>query len=133
MNIVACKLIQIQKKSVSRGNLSFVEANKHIPFEIKRIYYLYDIPANSVRAGHAHKNLHQLMIALSGSFDITLDDGVNKKTICLRKPYEGLYIPPMTWRDLTNFSSGSVCLVLASDYFDESDYYRDYDEFIASI
>ncbi len=133
MSIDACKIIKITKISDRRGNLSFIEGKKHIPFEIKRIYYIYDIPGDSARAGHAHKNLHQLMIAISGSFDITLDDGVNKKTICLRKPYEGLYIPPMTWRDLTNFSSGSVCLVLASDYFDESDYYRDYHEFIANI
>jgi hypothetical protein len=133
LSIDACKIIKITKISDRRGNLSFIEGKKHIPFEIKRIYYIYDIPGDSARAGHAHKNLHQLMIAISGSFDITLDDGVNKKTICLRKPYEGLYIPPMTWRDLTNFSSGSVCLVLASDYFDESDYYRDYHEFIANI
>jgi dTDP-4-dehydrorhamnose 3,5-epimerase-like enzyme len=133
MNINLCKLIQLPKISDNRGNLSYIETNKHIPFEIKRIYYLYDIPGNSVRAGHAHKNLHQFMIAVSGSFDITLDDGINKKTICLRKSYEGLYIPPMMWRDLTNFSSGSVCLVLASDYFDESDYYRDYNEFIKNI
>ena len=133
MSIDTCKIIQIPKISDKRGNLSFIEENKHIPFEIKRIYYLYDVPGDSVRAGHAHKNLHQLMIAISGSFDITLDDGVNKKTINLRKPYEGLYIPPMMWRDLDNFSSGSVCLVLASDYFDESEYYRNYNEFITNI
>ena len=133
MSIDTCKIIQIPRISDRRGNLSFIEENKHIPFEIKRIYYLYDVPGDSVRAGHAHKNLHQFMIAISGSFDITLDDGVNKKTINLRRPYEGLYIPPMMWRDLDNFSSGSVCLVLASDYFDESDYYRNYNEFIANI
>jgi len=133
MSIDTCKIIQIPQISDRRGNLSFIEENKHIPFEIKRIYYLYDVPGDSVRAGHAHKNLHQFMIAISGSFDITLDDGVNKKTINLRRPYEGLYIPPMMWRDLDNFSSGSVCLVLASDYFDESDYYRNYNEFIANI
>lgn len=133
MSIDTCKIIQIPKITDRRGNLSFIEENKHIPFEIKRVYYLYDVPGDSFRAGHAHKNLHQLVIAISGSFDITLDDGVNKKTINLRRPYEGLYIPPMMWRDLDNFSSGSVCLVLASDYFDESDYYRNYNEFIANI
>ena len=133
MRIDECKIIQIPKVFDKRGNLSFIEENKHIPFEIKRIYYLYDVPGDSVRAGHAHKNLHQFMIAISGSFEITLDDGVNKKTLNLKKPYEGIYIPPMIWRDLDNFSSGSVCLVLASDYFDESDYYRNYNEFIANI
>ena len=133
MRIDECKIIQIPKVSDKRGNLSFIEENKHIPFEIKRIYYLYDVPGDSIRAGHAHKNLHQFMIAISGSFEITLDDGVNKKTLNLKKPYEGIYIPPMIWRDLDNFSSGSVCLVLASDYFDESDYYRNYNEFIANI
>ena len=133
MIIDECKIIQIPKVFDKRGNLSFIEENKHIPFEIKRIYYLYDVPGDSVRAGHAHKNLHQFMIAISGSFEITLDDGVNKKTLNLKKPYEGIYIPPMIWRDLDNFSSGSVCLVLASDYFDESDYYRNYNEFIANI
>jgi dTDP-4-dehydrorhamnose 3,5-epimerase-like enzyme len=133
MRVDDCKIIKIPKIFNVRGNLSFIEANKHIPFEIKRIYYLYDIPAESVRGGHAHKNLHQLMIAVSGSFDITLDDGVKKKTISLTRSYEGLYISPMIWRDLNNFSSGCICLVLASDYFDESDYYRDYKEFIANI
>ena len=133
MSVGDCKIIKIPKISDVRGNLSFIEENRHVPFNIKRIYYLYDIPGDSVRAGHAHKNLHQLMIAISGSFDITLDDGFNKKTLNLKRSYEGLYIPPMTWRDLNNFSSGSVCLVLASDYFDESDYYRNYSEFIANI
>jgi dTDP-4-dehydrorhamnose 3,5-epimerase-like enzyme len=113
-----------------RGNLTFLEANRHIPFEIRRVYYLYDVPGGSSRAGHAHKDLHQLVISISGSFDIHLDDGFNKKTIHMNRSYKGLYICPMIWREVDNFSSGAVCLVLASDYYDEQDYYRNYGEFI---
>lgn len=113
-----------------RGNLTFVENSRQVPFDIKRVYYLYDVPGGSSRAAHGHRNLRQIMIAMSGSFDVTLDDGFEKKKYHLNRPYNGLYIPRMIWRDLNNFSSGSVCMVLASDYYDENDYYRNYDHFI---
>lgn len=124
------KIIDIPKiiDSKGRGKLSFIEKNI-IPFEIKRVYYLYDVPTDANRGGHAHKDLCQLMIALSGSFEIYLDDGKNKKKYMLNKPYKGLYIPNGIWREMHNFSSGSICLVLASDYFEESDYFRNYQDF----
>jgi hypothetical protein len=128
-----CTLIELPKISDPSGNLTFIENNKHIPFEIKRVYYMYDIPGGSYRGAHAHKNLHQLIIALSGSFDIEIDDGHNKKRFYLNRPYLGLYLPPMMWRFLDNFSSGAVCMVLASDIFDENDYIRDYSQFLSKI
>lgn len=112
-----------------RGNLSVIEKDC-IPFSVKRVYYLYDVPSNAYRGGHAHKNLHQFLIALSGSFDVVLDDGHQKKTITLNKPNKGLLIPTGIWRELENFSSGSVCLVLASEEFEEADYIRDYKDFV---
>ncbi|MHB8210555.1 MAG: sugar 3,4-ketoisomerase [Acidithiobacillus sp.] len=130
MNIDLCKVINLPKVQDSRGNLTFVESNNHISFDIQRVYYLYDVPGGSARGGHAHKDLHQLIIAMSGSFDVVLDDGKNKKTIHLARSYYGLYICPMIWRELDNFSSGSVCMVLASNKYDEDDYYRDYAEFM---
>ena len=133
MSIHNCRIIELPKISDPRGNLSFVEGNKHIPFEIKRVYYLYDVPGGETRGGHAHKNLQQLIIAMSGSFDVILDDGMEKKTVSLNRSYQGLYLPSMMWRDLVNFSSGSVCMVLASDYYNEADYYRDYDEFLNAV
>ena len=132
MSVADCKVMELIKISDHRGNLTFIESNHHVPFDIKRVYYLYDIPGGASRAAHAHKDLHQLMIAMSGSFDVTLDDGSKKQRFHLNRSYFGLYIPPMIWRDLDNFSSGSVCMVLASDYFDESDYYRDYDTFLVA-
>ncbi len=132
-SISNCKFIEIPKVSDARGNLSFVESERHIPFQIQRIYYLYDVPAGASRAGHAHKNLHQLYIPVSGSFDIVIDDGVNKKTVSLNRPYFGLYVCPMIWRDINNFSSGSVCMTLASDYYDEADYFRDYQDFLNEV
>lgn len=132
-SISDCKIIELPKISDFRGNLTFVECGRHIPFEIQRVYYLYDIPAGASRAAHAHKNLHQLMVAVSGSFEATLCDGHNTKVFTLNRPYQGLYIPPMMWRDLNNFSSGAVCMVFASDYYDESDYIRSYDEFIHTV
>ncbi len=116
-----------------RGNLSFIEYPQHIPFEIKRIYYIYDISEGAERGAHGHKKLEQVIIPLSGSFDLTLDDGHTRKTFSLKKPWQGLYIPPMMWRDLNNFSSGSVCLVLASDVYKEEDYYRDYKDFLNDV
>jgi len=127
------KIISLPKIEDHRGNLTFIEAKKHIPFEIKRVYYLYDVPGGATRGGHAHKNLEQLIIAISGSFDIILDDGYQRKRIHLNRSYYGLYLPKMIWRELENFSTGAVCLVLASDYYDESDYIRDYEEFLKLV
>jgi len=109
-----------------RGNLAFIESNIHLPFAIKRVYFLYDIPGGATRAGHCHIKLHQVLLPLSGSFDISLDDGQNKKTLTMNETNKGLYIRPMIWRTINNFSSGAVCLALASDYYDEGDYIRDY-------
>lgn len=132
MSLEDCMLVDLPKITDARGNLTFVEDGKLIPFKIKRVYYLYDIPENSSRAGHAHKNLSQLIIALSGSFEITLNDGFNSKKLTLNKPNEGLYLPPMIWRDITNFSLGAICLCLASDTYQESDYYRNLNDFYSS-
>lgn len=130
MTISDVKLIELPRINDHRGNLTFIESGNHIPFEIKRTYYLYDVPGGATRAGHGHKALHQLMIAMSGSFDITLDDGYEKKVFHLNRSYNGLYIPPMMWRDLDNFSSGAVCMVLASAFYDEGDYFRNYEDFL---
>lgn len=125
-------LINLPVISDPRGNLSFIESQTHIPFDIARVYYLYDVPSGSVRAGHAHKALHQLLIAVSGSFDVRLHDGVSEERVTLNRPHIGLHIGPMQWREIDNFSSGSVCLVLASTPYDEADYIRDFDAFLAS-
>lgn len=130
-NLRKCKLIDFPKRSDPRGNLTFIESEYHIPFKLERVYYLYDIPGGSDRGGHAHKNLHQVVIAIAGSFDIHLDDGINSKTYHLNRSYVGLYICPMIWRKLDNFSSGAVCLVLASDHYEETDYFRNYEEFLS--
>lgn len=133
MNVRGCKILDLPKISDPRGNLTFIESPQHIPFDIARVYYLYDVPGGAERGGHAHKELQQLIIAMSGSFDIVLDDGVNKERIHLNRPYFGLYVNTMVWRELDNFSSGSVCMVLASIPYDESDYYRDYGEFTQAL
>lgn len=125
-----CKIIDLPKIQDARGNLTFIEGGGHIPFDIQRVYYLYDVPGGSERGGHAHKGLQQLIIAMSGSFDVVLDDGYGKKRYHLNRSYNGLYVCPMIWRELDNFSSGSVCMVLASNRYDEEDYYRDYSEFM---
>ena len=130
MSIEKCRQIELPKIEDARGNLSFIEGGIHIPFEIKRAYYLYDVPGGSDRGSHAHKNLHQFIVAMSGSFDVLLDDGEEKKRFHLNRSYYGLYICPMMWRYLDNFSSGAVCMVLASNHYDESDYIRNYDEFL---
>ncbi len=127
------RLIDFPRINDPRGNLTFVEGSRHIPFDIKRIYYLYDVPGGAERGAHGHRALQQVVIAMSGSFDITLDDGREKTRFHLNRSYYGLYVPPMMWRELDNFSSGSVCLVLASDYFVESDYFRRYEDFIAAV
>jgi dTDP-4-dehydrorhamnose 3,5-epimerase-like enzyme len=130
MTIENCKVIDLPKIQDPRGNLTFIEGGQHIPFEIQRVYFLYDVPGGAERGGHAHKELHQLIIAMSGSFDVLLDDGKDKKRVHLNRSYSGLYVCPMIWRELDNFSSGSVCMVIASNRYDEDDYYREYAEFM---
>lgn len=129
MRLSDCKIIDLPKILDHRGNLTFIEANQHVPFEIKRVYYLYDVPGGATRGGHAHRKLEQFIIAAMGSFDVVLDDGFETKKFHLNRSYYGLYIPTMIWRELDNFSSGSVCLSLVSEYYDEKDYIREYDEF----
>lgn len=133
MSLTDCKLIDFPKIHDPRGNLTFIENNRHIPYKIKRVYYLYDVPGGATRAGHAHIELQQVLIAISGSFDVHLSDGLSTKTITLNRPNIGLYIPPLTWRVLDNFSSGAVCLSVVSDFYFESDYIRDYKEFMKVI
>lgn len=124
-----CVLIEVPKVSFRAGNISIVEGLKNLPFEPQRVFYLYDIPAGEARGAHAHKECHQFIIAASGSFEVAMDDGTNKKTVTLNRPFHGLYIPPCIWAHEFNFSSGSVCLVLASHKYDENDYIRDYNLF----
>jgi hypothetical protein len=131
MKLQTCRLIDLPKITDARGNLTFVESRRHIPFEIRRVYYLYDVPGGAERGGHAHKKLQQLLIAIAGSFDVVVDDGFRRHRFHLNRSYMGLYMPPMTWRELDNFSSGSVCLVLASDLYEEADYFRSYQTFLA--
>ncbi|HNX88189.1 MAG TPA: FdtA/QdtA family cupin domain-containing protein [Paludibacteraceae bacterium] len=126
-----CSIIEIDKHHHEKGNLSVIENGKTIPFGVKRVYYLYDVPGGESRGGHAHKELRQLIIAASGSFDVKLDDGSQKRTYTINRPYEGILVVPGIWRELDNFSSGSVCLVLASTEYEADDYIRDYNEFIA--
>jgi hypothetical protein len=126
-------MLEFPKIPERRGNLSFIEGGCHVPFDIARVYYLYDVPGGESRGGHAHKALHQVILAINGSFNVEIDDGLNKKSIQLCRANEGLYIVPGIWRELTNFTSGSVCLVLASRPYEESDYYRDYDQFLNAV
>lgn len=133
MPLADCKLVELPKIADSRGNLTFIEENRHFPFPIMRVYYLYDVPGGAERGGHAHKEMHQMIIAMSGSFDVVLDDGAAKKRFHLNRSYHGLYVCPMVWRELDNFSSGAVCLSLASNYYDANDYYREYSDFIRAV
>lgn len=130
MPLSDCRIIELPKISDPRGNLSFVEGGNHIPFDIKRMYYIYDVPGGAERGAHAHKGMHQLIIAMSGSFDVILSDGRHAKRFHLARSYYGLYVCPMMWRTLDNFSSGAVCAVLSSSCYDEDDYIRDYDTFL---
>ena len=124
------KLIDLPKIEDSRGNLSFIEGGNHIPFQIKRVYWIYDVPGGQIRGGHAYKKLNELIIALSGSFDVVLDNGTEKETFSLNRSYHGLAVPNLMWRSLENFSTNALCLILASENYSEQDYIRDYDEFV---
>ena len=132
MKVSDCKIIDLPKIGEPSGNLTFIESARHVPFQIARVYYLYDVPGGAQRGGHAHKVVEEFLVAMSGSFDVVLDDGCDKARFHLNRSFYGLYIPRMIWRELENFSSGSVCLVLASEYYDELDYFRDYSEFEAA-
>ncbi len=125
-----CIVVEFSKHHAPQGNLSVVENGMGIPFDIKRVYYLYDVPGGESRGAHAHKSLYQLLVAVSGSFSVTLDDGKEIRTYLLNRPYQGLLIVPGIWRTLDDFSSGSVCLCLASEMYDEKDYIRDYGQFL---
>ena len=130
-SVFDCSIIELDKHHSDRkGNLSVVENGSTFPFDVKRVYYLYDVPGGESRGAHAHKDLSQLIIAASGSFRVTLDDGMIKRSFFLNRPYQGLYVKPGLWRDLDDFSSGAVCMVLASDVYQKEDYIRDYDEFL---
>jgi dTDP-4-dehydrorhamnose 3,5-epimerase-like enzyme len=127
-----CRVIELPRLGDPRGNLTFVEGSVHIPFEIRRVFYLYDVPGGATRGGHAHRELEQLMVAMSGSFTVIVDDGNERRRISLNRSYRGLYIPRMIWREMEDFSSGAVCTVLASTRYDESDYFREYAAFRAA-
>ncbi len=127
------KIIELPKILDKRGNLSFIESGNHIPFEIKRTYWIYDVPGGEVRGGHAYKELNELIIALSGSFDVILDDGKQKKIYSLNRSYYGLYVPKMIWRQMENFSTNSLALILASEVYKKDDYIYDYNEFKTMI
>lgn len=133
MGIDLCQLIDLPKVSDPRGNLSFIESGRHVPFEIKRVYYLYDVPGGETRAGHALKTTQQFIIAASGSFDVVLDDGRERRTYCLNRSWKGIYVPPMAWRELVNFSSAAVCLALVSTFYNENDYIREYQDFLRAV
>jgi len=128
-SVYDCQILSLSKIHNTAGNITIVESEQNIPFNIQRIYYLYDIPGGESRGGHAHKGLHQLIIAASGSFEVLLDDGINKKIVRLNRPNYGLLIVPGIWRELFEFSSGSICMVLASHKYDENDYIREYQNF----
>ena len=128
-SVYECSVVHLPKIHNEAGNITALENNKNIPFDVKRVYYLYDVPGGAERGGHAHKNLQQFIMALSGSFDVLIDDGINKKVVHLNRPYIGLHIVAGIWRELINFSSGAICLVLASEKYTEEDYFRDFAAF----
>ena len=130
MKIHSCRIIDLPKINDPRGNLTFIETGRHIPFEFKRAFYLYDVPSGEARAGHALKTCEQFLIAMAGSFDVLVDDGVEKKRYQLNRSFYGLYLPPLIWREIDNFSTSSICLVLASEFYSEADYYREYPDFL---
>ncbi|MCW2741934.1 MAG: WxcM-like protein [Blastococcus sp.] len=131
-NGAGCRIVDLPRVTDPRGNLTFIEGGAHVPFDIERVYYLYDVPGGESRGGHAHRGLEQLIIAAAGSFDVIVDDGTETARFHLNRSYYGLYLPRLTWRELGNFSTGSVCLVLASQKYGEDDYFRDYDDFLTA-
>lgn len=133
MSLQDCHLIDLPKINDARGNLTFIEGGHHVPFDVRRVFYLYDVPGGSLRAGHALKSCHQFIVAISGSFDVVLDDGSARQRFHLNRSHYGLYVTPLTWREIDNFSSNSVCLVLASAAYSENDYYRDYESFLSAV
>jgi hypothetical protein len=130
MTLEDCRIIELPRMIDPSGSLTVVESNRHIPFHVKRVFYLYDIPCGATRGGHANKDTYQFIIASSGSFDVVIDDGIAKTTHRLNRSHLGLYLPPMIWREINNFSSCSVCMVLASTFYDPKEYIHDYDEFV---
>jgi hypothetical protein len=132
-SVKKAKIVELRRIANAKGNLTPIEASRDVPFDIKRVYYLYDVPGGENRGGHAHRALEQFIVAASGSFDVVLDDGHERRTFFLNRSYYGLYVPPMLWRELENFSSGSVCLVLASALYDDADYIRDYTDFASLV
>jgi hypothetical protein len=133
MSLSQCRMIDLPKVADPRGNLTFLEGGRHVPFEIKRVFYLYDVPGGADRGGHALKSCEQFLIAMSGSFDVVIYDGKEKQRIHMNRSYNGLYLPPMIWREMDNFSSGSVCLALASQPYNEAEYYRDYKGYLQAL
>jgi hypothetical protein len=132
-SVADCRILELPTVRDPRGNLTYIEANRHVPFPIERTYYVYDVPGGSDRAGHAHRTLDQFLVAVTGSFDVVLRDGSAETRFTLNRAYFGLYVGPMIWRELENFSSGSVCMVLASAYYDEGDYIREFDEYLRAV
>jgi len=133
VTVFDCSIVSLPKEVFDEGNLTYVYNDVHIPFAVRRVFYSYDIPGGESRGAHAHKECHQFLIAASGAFEVVLDDGINKRTVLLNRPYAGLHIPPGIWAAEQGFSSGSICLVLASHGYIESDYIRDYDDYIKYI
>ena len=133
MSVDDCRLIELPRINDPRGNLTFIESERHVPFALKRLFYLYDVPGGATRAGHALKTCHQFLIATSGSFDVSVDDGHRTAVRQLNRSHYGLYIPPMIWREVSNFSSNSICMVLASEFYSEGDYYREYADFLVGV
>jgi len=133
MSIQQCKLVEFPTIEDPRGNLTFIESTRHIPFEIRRVYYVYDVPNSANRGAHGHAALRQILIAINGSFTVHLDDARDQRVQHLSAPNVGLYLSPMIWRDITDFSEGAVCMVLASDFYDEKDYFRNYDSFRKAV
>lgn len=131
-NVSECRLVSLPRMSDGRGSLSFVQPGPLLPFEIRRVYYLYNVPEGQVRGAHGHRQLEQLMVAVAGAVDVECDDGKQRRTFRLDSPDVGLYVCPMIWRNLTGFEAGTVCIVLASERYDEADYFRNYDDFLAA-
>lgn len=133
MSIDDCREIEFARMIDPEGSLTFIEGERHVPFAIKRVFYIYDVPTGESRGAHAHKHLQQVLICLSGSFDVLIDDGCRRREVRMHRPWRGLYIPAMVWARIINFDAGSVCLVLASEYYSEEDYYRDYNTYVRAV